>query len=60
MSESQHGSDETAAVGEDTPTVSQLSTSPDRFVFTENDNSEGWIATDHVVTVDRSVRAGPA
>jgi hypothetical protein len=53
MSESQRGSDDTPAVGENTPTVSQLSTSPDRFVFTENDNSEGWIATDHVVSVER-------
>lgn len=53
MSESQHGSDDTPAVGEDTPAVSQLSTSPDRFVFTEDSNCEGWIATDHVVAVDR-------
>jgi hypothetical protein len=53
MSESQRGSDDTPAVREDTPTVSQLSTTPSRFVFTEDDNSEGWIATDHVVSVDR-------
>jgi hypothetical protein len=53
MSESQRGSDDTPGIREDTPAVSQLSTSPSRFVFTENDNSEGWIATDHVVSVDR-------
>lgn len=53
MSESQRGSDDTPNVREDTPAVSQLSTTPDRFVFTEDDNSEGWIATDHVTSVDR-------
>ena len=29
------------------------STSPDRTVFTEPDNSDGWIATDHTVDVER-------
>ncbi len=29
------------------------STSPDRTVFTEPDNSDGWIATDYTVDVDR-------
>lgn len=53
MSESQRESDETPAAEENTPTVSQFSTSPERFVFTEDDNCEGWIATDHVVSVDR-------
>jgi hypothetical protein len=53
MSESQRGSDDVPAAKEDTPTVSQLGTTPGRFVFTEDDNSEGWIATDHVVAVDR-------
>ncbi|WP_336344545.1 hypothetical protein [Halalkalicoccus ordinarius] len=29
--------------------VSALRTSPERTVFTEEDNSDGWIATDFVV-----------
>jgi len=29
------------------------STSPDRTVFTEPDNSDGWIATDYTVNVER-------
>jgi len=29
------------------------STSPDRTVFTEPDNSNGWIATDYTVDVER-------
>jgi hypothetical protein len=29
------------------PLVSALRTSPDRIVFTEDGNSDGWIATDH-------------
>jgi hypothetical protein len=53
MSGSQRGSNDAPAGGEDVPTVSQLSTTPGRFVFTEDDNSEGWIATDHVVSIDR-------
>lgn len=28
-------------------------TSPERTVFTEPDNSDGWIATDHTVDVER-------
>jgi hypothetical protein len=52
MTPSQHGSDDEPA-GEDTPAVSQLRTTPERFVFTEDGNSEGWIATDHIVAVDR-------
>jgi hypothetical protein len=32
------------------PRVSALRTSPDRTVFTEDGNSDGWIATD--LTVD--------
>jgi hypothetical protein len=51
MTASQRGSD--AGDGTETPTVSQLSTTPGRFVFTEDDNSDGWIATDHVVSIDR-------
>lgn len=52
MTPSQYGSDDGPA-GEDAPAVSQLRTTPERFVFTEDGNSEGWIATDHVVAVDR-------
>lgn len=33
--------------------VSALRTSPDRVVFTEDGNSEGWIATDHTVSLSR-------
>lgn len=29
------------------------STSPDRTVFTEPDNCDGWIATDYTVDVER-------
>jgi len=38
---------------EEAPMVAQLRTTPGRFVFTEDDNSEGWIATDSVVDVER-------
>lgn len=34
-------------------TVSALRTSPDRTVFTEDGNSDGWIATDHTVSLPR-------
>lgn len=33
--------------------VSALRTSPDRTVFTEDGNSDGWIATDHTVELSR-------
>ncbi|WP_254837703.1 hypothetical protein [Natronomonas marina] len=29
------------------------STSPERTVFTEPDNSDGWIATDYTVDIER-------
>ena len=29
------------------------STSPDRTVFTEPNNNDGWIATDHTIDVER-------
>jgi hypothetical protein len=35
------------------PVVAQLRTTPEKYVFTEDGNSEGWIATDSVVSVDR-------
>ncbi|KYH25406.1 hypothetical protein HAPAU_20780 [Halalkalicoccus paucihalophilus] len=33
--------------------VSALRTSPDRVVFTEDGNSDGWIATDHTVELSQ-------
>lgn len=33
------------------PFVSALRTSPDKTVFTEKGNSDGWIATDHTVSL---------
>ncbi|WP_246982439.1 hypothetical protein [Halorientalis marina] len=33
----------------DAPTVTAHATSPDRVVFTEEGNSDGWIATDLAV-----------
>ncbi|NUE02473.1 hypothetical protein HUB97_08215 [Halorubraceae archaeon YAN] len=33
------------------PCISALRASPDRFVFTEEGNCDGWIATDHTVTL---------
>jgi hypothetical protein len=35
------------------PTVSALRTSPDRTVFTEESNVDGWIATDLTVDAER-------
>lgn len=37
----------------DLPRVSALRASPDRTVFTEEDNADGWIATDTVVEPHR-------
>jgi hypothetical protein len=34
-------------------TISAHETSPGRVVFTEEDNNDGWIATDHTVDVER-------
>lgn len=39
--------------GEAPPAVTSHRTCPERFVFTEEDNSDGWIATDHVVDLER-------
>jgi hypothetical protein len=41
--------DEQEGNEEPTALVSALRTSPDRVVFTENGNADGWIATDHTV-----------
>jgi hypothetical protein len=35
------------------PCVSALRASPNRTVFTEEDNSDGWISTDLIVTLPR-------
>jgi hypothetical protein len=35
------------------PTVAALRTSPDRTVFTEEDNNDGWIASDLTVEAER-------
>jgi len=38
---------------DDSPCVSALRASPDRTVFTEEGNCDGWIATDLIVTLSR-------
>ena len=38
---------------EDSPCVSALAASPDRTVFTEEGNCDGWIATDLIVRLSR-------
>jgi len=38
---------------EDRPTVAVSCTSPDRTVFTEDGNTDGWIATDLTIEPDR-------
>jgi len=38
---------------EDRPTVAVICTSPDRTVFTEEGNTDAWIATDLTVEPDR-------
>lgn len=35
------------------PTVSATSTSPERIVFSEDGNTDGWIATDTTVELKR-------
>jgi hypothetical protein len=45
--------DADAEDGETPPRVSALRTSPDRTVFTEDGNSDGWIATDLTVDAHR-------
>ncbi|WP_192918565.1 hypothetical protein [Salinigranum salinum] len=36
------------------PVVSALRSSPDRVVLTEDGNRDGWIASDAVVSLDRT------
>jgi hypothetical protein len=42
-----------ADADESQTTVSVHRSSPDRVVFTEENNTDGWIATDLVVDLDR-------
>lgn len=61
--ESSTGSSDTGAASEeqtppprewtDEPTISAYSTTPDRKVFTESGNGDGWISTDLTVEVER-------
>ena len=41
----------TYAADEGTPAVSAHRTSPERTVFTEDGNADGWISTDHTVVL---------
>ncbi|MFQ3475476.1 hypothetical protein HKK80_04335 [Halonotius sp. F2-221B] len=47
------GSTTTAETPDDTPQVSVCNATPDRTVFTEEGNEDGWIATDCSVAVTR-------
>ena len=38
---------------DETPPVTALRTSPDRTVFAEDGNADGWISTDHTVATTR-------
>jgi len=42
-----------AADTEEAPSISALKSSPDRTVFTEEGNCDGWIATDLTVSLSR-------
>jgi len=44
---------ETAGGEEAAPCVSAFAASPDRTVFTEEGNCDGWIATDLIVDLSR-------
>ena len=45
--------DGAAVPGEDGPAISAYSTNPERVVFTESGNDDGWIATDLTVELRR-------
>ena len=47
------GSEDEHAVEHDEVQVTALRSSPERTVFTEDDNSDGWISTDVTVDVER-------
>ena len=36
-----------------TPDLCIVTTSPDRLIFSEPDNPDGWIATDYTVALER-------
>lgn len=38
---------------EESPEICTVQTSPDRLLFSETDNPDGWIATDLVVDLER-------
>jgi hypothetical protein len=42
-----------APAADETPPVSVHRTNPERVVFTEDGNRDGWLASDLVVSVDR-------
>ncbi|MFB6072273.1 MAG: hypothetical protein ABEJ88_04815 [Halobacterium sp.] len=42
-----------ALTQDDEEAVSAFRSSPDRTVFTEADNPDGWLSTDYVVDVER-------
>ena len=43
----------TPETADDTPCVSVCNATPERTVFTEEGNKDGWIATDYSVTASR-------
>lgn len=45
--------DTSAASDEDLPCITAVECSPERTVFTEDDNNDGWISTDTTVGVER-------
>jgi len=48
-----HAAETSAEAEEAAPCVSALAASPDRTVFTEEGNCDGWIATDLIVNLHR-------
>lgn len=47
------GRQESSDVSADESVVTAHRTTPERIVFTESDNTDGWIATDLTVELDR-------
>jgi hypothetical protein len=47
------GSEDERAAAHDEVQVTALRSSPERTVFTEDDNSDGWISTDVTVDIER-------
>lgn len=45
--------DESESTGNDVPAVTVCETTPGRVVFTEDGNSDGWIATDLTVSLSQ-------